>query len=231
MIFIPQCFIEFPVTLNMHGRSVVCNSEKDLEVLADEPSYRLSKALAARGVLDYDDFRRYSGDFIPCFIGCEELSSLRNYEPPYYYKSGNSVLKVTSPYTLSDRMISAYKNGKSFEFLPEGRESVACENVKYPLKYQKFLMRHGIYDIDALLRYTRGIVPVMRGISEGTMRRVVSAIPGDVPYRKVFFPIEVTYGDEVRVYEDSLKYYELSDDLIFAYKSGLSIHIQRPRIF
>lgn len=231
MIFIPQCFIEFPITLKLHGRSVVCNSEKDLEVLADEPSYRLSKALAVKGILDYDDFRRYGGDFVPYLHGCEDLSSLKDCDPPYYYKSGSSVLKVVNPYTLSDRMISAYKSGKSFEFLSEGRESVACENVKYPLKYQKLMMKQGIYDIDALLRYTNGIVPAPRGISEGTLRRVVSAIPEGIPYRKVFFPIEIIYGDEARVYNDSLKYYELSDDLISAYKSGLSVHIQRPHIF
>lgn len=225
MLFVPQSMLTFPLKLKVGSECLTFNNEKELGRLTRIPYYRLCKALAERGILDCEDFIRYNHGHIPYLVGIEDLCTCKDMDFPVFCEiSKKGIVRFDTVEELSEAMISSYKEKIAFKLIAMGEDILAQDKHYTPTYYTK-LHKFGVYGIDNLLRYTKGIIPVLNNMSYGTADCVCQCVPEGIPYRRVVFPVTITFPSSVKQYIDVDDYKDMSIDILTAYKHHEKIEI------
>lgn len=225
MLFVPQSMLTFPLKLKVGGDCLTFNDEKELGKLTRVPYYRLCKVLAERGILDCDDFILYNHGHVPYLTGIEDLCTCKDMDFPVFCEVlEKGIVRFDTVEELSEAMISSYKEKTALKLLAMG-EDILAQDKHYSTLYYTKIHKFGVYGIDDLLRYTRGIIPVLNDMSYAMADCVSQCMPGDIPYRRVVFPVIVTFPNGTKQYDGVDDYKAMSIDILTAYKHHEKIEI------
>jgi len=251
---IPAKYLIFPVKLNVAGEVCTFSCLADLLVTLDDlnstpeekedmirarkqyvidnMSSRALDCLKRRGIHDFSDFLRYTGNVIPMMRGFNggDYVDLKSIDPSSYHfiwelrfpvtiKRDGEVLEVGSVTELSEIFCDCYVNDRSLSVLAQSDEVYTQDDKYYP-SLRSFFQSLNIHNIDSFLKFSKYIVPKVFGSGVGPVGyRYLKCVHPDVKLvTDLKFPVEVqTSTGDTYTFES---WWLLSQWLLQMYEEG-----------